>query len=171
MAVAKDQMALVGLKTQAERDAEDADKAARREARALRRHRLMSAIRTFARGQTEQLAAELSEDLEAFGVDSGKQGISGTLLRACMTGGERNYFRLDFLFLLLEESPEVAEIMVEACGYIQPQKTPEQYAKDLEKQFFKKLSPAEAEKAIRAAKEMPVEGPDGKPVRSAGGKP
>lgn len=165
MAVAKEQLPLGGLQTQAEADAEAAEKAARREARSILRHRLMSAIRTFAKGQSEQLASELSEDLEVFGVDSGKNGVSGTLLRACMTGGERNYFRLDFIFLLLEESPEVADIMIEACGYGQPQKSHEQYSKDLEEQFSKELSPTRAKAAIRAARLKPVEGTDGRPVR------
>lgn len=152
MAAVKEQLGLAGLKTAAERDAEDAEKAARREARNILRHRLMAAIRTFAKGQTDAIAAELSDDVDVFGADAGKNGVSGSLLRACMTGGERNYFRLDWIFYLLEESDDVAAVMLEACGHGKPQKTPEQYAKDLEDTLREELSQNRADRAIRKAR-------------------
>ena len=150
MAVAKAQLPMEGLKTQAERDAEEAEAAARREGRNVLRVRLMSAIKNFCRGQVETVAGELDKDSETFA--AGGKGVSASLLRACLTEAERNYFRLDWLFFLAEESKEVADVLAEIAGVGKPVQTQEQYIRDLEQGYFEELSSKRAEMAIRKAR-------------------
>lgn len=148
MAVAKQQLAIVGLKTQEEADAEAALEAADRERRGIMRHRLMAAIRDFARLRQQNVCAtELDKDDSVFG---GGKGVSASAFRACLEGTERNYFRLDWLFWFVDESDEVADLIVEIGKRGLSQKTPEEELQDL-RDLVRQEMPKQADKLIRKA--------------------
>lgn len=142
----KPQLSIVGLKTQAQAEAEAAEKAERREARGVLRHRLMAALRQHAREyQINAAASELDQDDATFG---GGKGVSASTLRSCLEGTERNYFRLDWLFWFAEESEEIADIVMEIAGRGKPVKKPEDELRDL-KEALRQEFPKQADKLIR----------------------
>lgn len=148
MAVAKPQLAIAGLKTQEEAAAEAADCAMRRDRRGVLRARAMAAIGRLARErQFAVCAEELDADDKAFG---GGKGVGASTLRACVEGTERNYFRLDWLFWFLEESDELASVLMEAIGL--PQKDPKEELQDL-RDIVRAELPKQAERMIRKAAE------------------
>jgi hypothetical protein len=145
MVVAKQQLAIVGLKTQAEADAEAADEAARREHRGILRHRLMAALRDYARlRQLNICATELDKDDAVYG---GGKGVSSSTLRSCLESTQGNYFRLDWLFWFAGECDEVADILMEIAGH-KSEKTPEQELEDL-KNALRSEYPKQAAALIR----------------------
>ena len=148
MAVAKQQLAIAGLKTQAEADAEAAEEAARRERRGVFRHRVMAAIRDYARlRQLNLCAIELDKDDAVFG---GGKGVSPAVLRSSLETAQGQYFRLDWFFWFLEECEEIRVLFKEeVCP---PQKTPEQYIEDLISEFREELSHKRVEAAVRRAR-------------------
>lgn len=148
MSAAKPQLAISGLKTQAEADAETEDRAARRDRRGVLRARAMAAIAKLARErQFAVCAEELDADDKSWG---GGKGVGASTLRSCVEGTERNYFRLDWLFWFLEESDELASVLMEAIGL--PQKDPKEELQDL-RDLVRAELPKQADRIIRKAAE------------------
>lgn len=156
MSATKPQLAIVGLKTQAEVDAERKEAETRRELRAELRLKLLNAIRRHAREVTNNICAdEVDEDAAVFrgdrergGDGTGNKGVSSALFRSCLESSERNYFRLDWLFWFIDESEDVRAALQEAIGF--PEKDPKDEVHDLRAAIRTEM-PRQAERIIRDA--------------------
>jgi hypothetical protein len=147
-AAANEQLAIVGLKTQAEAQAEEAAEAKRREQRGVLKQRLMAAIRDYARLRQQIICAnELDKEDSVYG---GGKGVSSAVLRSCLEATPGNYFRLDWIFWFAEECEEVADVLLEVAGRGKPQKSPEEELADL-KEIVRAEYPRQADKLIRKA--------------------
>lgn len=157
MAVAKSQLPIEGLKTQAEAAAEANAAETQRERRAELRLRLLNAIKRHARLiEYTRCAEAIDADAAVFrgdkegGDSTGNKGVSASLFRSCLESSERNYFRLDWLFWFIDESEDVRSVLIEAIGL--PEKDPKEELQDL-RDLVRSEMPKQADRIIRKAAE------------------
>ena len=138
-AASRPQLAMVGL--------DDPAEAARAgDEQALLYERLMVACRAVARELTfERCAAAL----DAIWGDRGRP-VSAAVLRAALSGTERNYFRVEWAIWFARHSEDVADVLLEIAGRGKPKKTPEEELRDL-KEIVRRELGATGNKLIRKA--------------------
>lgn len=76
--------------------------------------------------------------------------VSATLLRNCLQGVERNYFRAEWTTWFAEQSTDVADVLAEMAGRGKPKKTAADELRDLKAAMRAELG-AVANKLIRKA--------------------
>jgi hypothetical protein len=141
--LARAQVAIEGLddaRAVAKAKADDAD------AQGVLLEQLLAACRAVARELTyDRCAAEL----DAVWGERGRT-VSAAVLRAALTGTERNYFRVEWLFWFAQQSPDVATLVLEIAGRGLPKKKPEDELRDLQSEVRAEF-PKQAERLIRKA--------------------
>lgn len=128
-----------------------ADEAAEIDAGHVWREELYSAIRGFVRGYIDVSGAR-GYDGCAAALDRrwGERGhpVSASLLRACLTDTERNYFRAEWLDWFACRSPDVADLLGRR---VKPTKTDRELYDDLCAEVREEM-PRRAEALIRRAR-------------------
>lgn len=148
------QVAIDGLQTQAERDAEEREEELEIEAGVLWRTALWSAMRTFVAGYIgknkakgyDAVAAELDK---RWGPPPHGRPVSSSVLRACLHDSERNNFRAEWLDWFAARSPEVADLMAKR---VRPEKTDRQLLEDFIVELAEDLSHKRIQAALRRAR-------------------
>jgi hypothetical protein len=79
------------------------------------------------------------------------RGVTASVLRAAMTGTERNYFRWEWCIWFARQSAEVADLLFEAGGRAKPKKRAEDELRDLKVAVREELSHKRADQLIRKA--------------------
>jgi hypothetical protein len=116
---------------------------------ALLLEHLVAACRAVARELTYEACAK---SLDAIWGERGRP-VSASVLRAGLSGTERNYFRVEWAFWFARRSETVAEILLEVAGRARPKKKPEDELRDL-KALIREELPKRATALIRKA-ELP----------------
>lgn len=111
---------------------------------------LMAACRAVNRELTADTVAQRLDDIWAH--EKIGHGVSSSVLRASLNanGGERNYFRIEWIIEYARRSPLVSEILLEIVGRGVAQKPLDEELHDL-KELVRAEYPRQAERLLRKA--------------------
>jgi hypothetical protein len=119
------------------------------------RDELWSAIRTFIIGYIDAGTGLKGYDGCAYRLNKRwdplphGRPVSPAVLRAALHNGERNNFRLEWIYWFAAQSQEIAELL---ARHVRPVKTAEERLADLEAELREELSHKRAEAVLRRAR-------------------